>query len=108
MITYTFAIRNQVNTDRAAPIFSAIDPLCIFAAPAATISDGCALAYAGVMQSKTKASAETKRSVVLSVRVTPALRARLERMADEDHRTLSNLVELILERVCDDAERKRR
>jgi hypothetical protein len=28
-------------------------------------------------------------------------------MAERDHRTLSNLVEIILERACDEAERKR-
>jgi predicted DNA-binding protein len=47
------------------------------------------------------------RSVMLNVRVMPELKERLERMAERDHRTLSNLIELILERACGAAERKR-
>jgi predicted transcriptional regulator len=58
------------------------------------------------MQRKAKSLYANTRSVMLNVRVTPALKARLEQMAREDHRTVSNLVELILERACD-AERKR-
>ena len=46
-------------------------------------------------------------SAILSVRLQPELKARLERMAERDQRTLSNLVEIILERACDEAERKR-
>jgi hypothetical protein len=58
------------------------------------------------MQRKAKSLYANTRSVMLNVRVTPALKAKLEQMAREDHRTVSNLVELILERACD-AERKR-
>jgi predicted DNA-binding protein len=42
------------------------------------------------------------------MRLKPELKARLERLAERDHRTVSNLVEIILERACDEAERKRR
>jgi predicted transcriptional regulator len=37
---------------------------------------------------------------MLNMRMTPELKAKLERMAAKDHRTVSNLVELILERAC--------
>ena len=63
------------------------------------------------MQHKTKSSAASirpsGRSALLTVRLTPALKAKLEQMAAKDQRTLSNLVELILERVTGEAERKR-
>jgi predicted DNA-binding protein len=45
---------------------------------------------------------------MLNMRLKPELKARLERLAERDHRTVSNLVEIILERACDEAERKRR
>ncbi len=60
-----------------------------------------------VMQRKAKPNADSIRSVMLSVRLTPALKAKLEQMAAKDHRTISNLVQLILERACGAAERKR-
>ena len=63
------------------------------------------------MQRKTKSSAASirpsGRSALLTVRLTPELKAKLERMAQQDHRTISNLVELILERATGEAERKR-
>jgi acyl carrier protein len=51
------------------------------------------------MQRKAKPNADSIRSVMLSVRLTPALKAKLEQMAAKDHRTISNLVQLILERA---------
>jgi predicted transcriptional regulator len=48
------------------------------------------------MQRKAKPNADSIRSVMLSVRLTPALKAKLEQMAAKDHRTISNLVQLIL------------
>jgi predicted DNA-binding protein len=48
------------------------------------------------------------RSTMLSLRLRPELKDKLERMAERDHRTISNLVELILERACNETERKRR
>ena len=59
------------------------------------------------MQRKAKPNADSIRSVMLSVRLTPALKAKLDQMAAKDHRTISNLVQLILERACGAAERKR-
>ena len=59
------------------------------------------------MQRKAKPRDTSIRSVMLSVRLTPTLREKLERMAQQDHRTISNLVQLILERACGEAERKR-
>jgi predicted DNA-binding protein len=61
------------------------------------------------MQCKAKPHAvriRSGRSVMLNMRMTPELKAKLEQMAAKDHRTVSNLVELILERACDE-ERKR-
>jgi hypothetical protein len=55
------------------------------------------------MQRKAKPHAvriRSGRSVMLNMRMTPELKAKLERMAAKDHRTVSNLVELILERAC--------
>ena len=46
------------------------------------------------------------RSIALNVRVRPSLKAELEKLAAQDKRTLSNFIELILERVVEDAEGK--
>jgi len=48
------------------------------------------------------------RSVVLNLRMRPSLKAALEKLAERDQRTLSNWIELVLERAVKDAESKRR
>ena len=48
------------------------------------------------------------RSAILALRLKHELKEKLERMAERDHRTLSSMVEIILERACDEAERKRK
>ncbi len=47
-------------------------------------------------------------AVKVNVRLTAALKAKLERIADSQHRTLSNLVQMVLEQYAEDAERKKR
>ncbi len=37
------------------------------------------------------------RSVVLNIRIKPSLKAAIEKLAERDHRTLSNWIELLLE-----------
>ncbi len=37
------------------------------------------------------------RSVVLNIRINPSLKAAIEKLAERDHRTLSNWIELLLE-----------
>jgi hypothetical protein len=48
------------------------------------------------------------RSIVLNVRLRPSLKAALEKLAAADKRTLSNFIELILERVVEDADKGKR
>ncbi len=36
-------------------------------------------------------------SVVLNIRINPSLKAAIEKLAERDHRTLSNWIELLLE-----------
>ena len=47
------------------------------------------------------------RSTVLCVRIRPSLKKRLERLADRDRRTLSNWIELLLERTAKDGEKEK-
>lgn len=44
------------------------------------------------------------RSVMLGIRVPASLRAKLERLAERDRRTLSDWIRLALERAADEAE----
>ena len=46
---------------------------------------------------------EEIRSIVLNVRIRPSLKSALEKLAAQDKRTLSNFIELVLERTVDDA-----
>ena len=48
------------------------------------------------------------RSIALNVRVRPSLKAELEKLAAQDKRTLSNFIELILERAVEDADKGKR
>jgi predicted HicB family RNase H-like nuclease len=47
--------------------------------------------------------ADQVRSVVLNLRVRPALKVELERLAQADQRTLSNWIELLLEKAITEA-----
>lgn len=49
-----------------------------------------------------------KRSETISVRLTPAMRAKLEQLAEQDRRTVSSLVEILLERALADYEKPKR
>jgi hypothetical protein len=64
-----------------------------------TISDG---------PGKQSMAKDEIRSVVLNLRMRPSLKAALEKLAERDQRTLSNWIELVLERAVKDAESKRR
>jgi antitoxin component of RelBE/YafQ-DinJ toxin-antitoxin module len=39
------------------------------------------------------------RSAILNVRIRPELKAQVERIADQDNRTLSNFIEVLLEQT---------
>ena len=47
-------------------------------------------------------------TVKVNVRLTPALKAKLERIADRQHRTLSNLVQMALQQYAEEAEKTKR
>jgi predicted HicB family RNase H-like nuclease len=49
-------------------------------------------------------TSDTARSATLNVRLSPALKARFEKLAARDQRTLSNYVEIVLRTVVDDLE----
>jgi hypothetical protein len=49
-----------------------------------------------------------KRTGTVTFRVTEAMRERLERLATDDRRTVSSLVEILLERALDDYEKRKR
>jgi hypothetical protein len=104
-------IRNQVFSDDHLNKLRTIEFIGDFATLTDTISDraccGCKLNQRNATQGAPMAC-DTLRSAVINLRVTPELRARLERIAAADHRTLSNMIELILERACDQAERDRK
>ncbi len=46
-----------------------------------------------------------KRSETISVRLTPNMRATLEKLAEADRRTVSSLVEILLERALEEYEK---
>lgn len=48
------------------------------------------------------------RTIVLNVRVRPSLKERLQKLAEAEHRTLSNYIELALEQLAEEAEAKGR
>lgn len=45
------------------------------------------------------------RTSVITIRVTPALRDRLEKIAESQRRTLSSMLEIQLEKIADDEEK---
>ena len=47
-------------------------------------------------------------TVKVNVRLTPALKAKLERIADSQHRTLSNLVQMALQQYAEEVEKTKR
>lgn len=49
-----------------------------------------------------------KRSETIAVRVTPAMRATLEKLAEDDRRTVSSLVEILLEAALEQYEKRKR
>jgi predicted DNA-binding protein len=49
---------------------------------------------------------DNNKSATLNVRLTPALKARFEKLAAQDKRTLSNYVEIILSSLVDELEKK--
>lgn len=65
------------------------------------LGSGCPYRLEGIAMAK-----EEIRSIVLNVRLRPSLKAALEKLAAQDKRTLSNFIELVLERVVDDTEGK--
>jgi hypothetical protein len=50
----------------------------------------------------------TVRSAIINVRVTPALKAKVEKLAAADNRTVSNMAELLLQRAIEQSERAKR
>ena len=50
---------------------------------------------------------DENRTERIAVRITPSLKARLEKLADAEHRTLSSYIELALARIADEAAKKR-
>jgi predicted DNA-binding protein len=49
---------------------------------------------------------DNNKSATLNVRLTAALKARFEKLAAQDKRTLSNYVEIILSSLVDELEKK--
>jgi hypothetical protein len=47
-----------------------------------------------------QSEALTKRSSSLTIRMAPALRERIDRLAAADRRSVSSLVEILLEEAC--------
>ena len=60
----------------------------------------------GHRQAKTLAATRELRPIILRVRVTERLREELAKLATEEHRTLSAMAELLLQRAVE--ERKKR
>jgi hypothetical protein len=50
--------------------------------------------------------AKEKRSVAVNLRITPSMRAALEKMAAKDERSLSGMILLLLKKAIADAEEK--